>query len=292
MRRLIILVGGALVGCSSSSDATPVAGDTGADEGAELPYVFAPPDATAGDAAAGQEVGEGLPDGSPSVDSGPDTPVNHPPSFTAITPVTLKQGHSTTIALAPNIADSEDDDAALVLSWSSVNVALADGPNHVLTVVAPTDWLGTETISVVVTDTGELTAKRDLVVTVEESVVDFPDVVDTTDAGGAPDTTSTTDTGGEPQPVCGEVTLSYKPGKAVNTVLLSGSFNAWGATVESAWPMADGNGDGTYEIVHVFAPGTYPYKFIVDGAWLADPTNPKTTTDGYGNSILEVGPCN
>ena len=32
------------------------------------------------------------------------------------------------------------------------------------------------------------------------------------------------------------------------------------------------------------APGTYQYKFVVDGDWIVDPGNPTTAHDGRGNT--------
>ena len=72
-----------------------------------------------------------------------------------------------------------------------------------------------------------------------------------------------------------------------NSVALAGSFNSWST---SADPMQKGEG-GVWVIVKPLAPGTYQYKFVVDGTdWKEDPSNPNTADDGYGgkNSVLVV----
>ncbi len=77
----------------------------------------------------------------------------------------------------------------------------------------------------------------------------------------------------------------YAPG--AGQVFLSGSFNGWNA---SELPLTN-DGKGTWSIVKKLAPGKYEYKFVVDGAWFADPENPDTVPDPYGgaNSLVTVG---
>ena len=132
-------------------------------------------------------------------------------------------------------------------------------------IVAPVDWWGVETIALTVTDTGGLAATAEIEVTVAEVI---PPV--------------------EPPPqTCGEVVFSdAAPGAQL--VELAGGFNDW--TPE---PMADGDGDGTWELTKVLAPGSWEYKFVVDGTWETDPTNPNKVSDGFGghNSLLEIPPC-
>ncbi|MBU1675955.1 glycogen-binding domain-containing protein, partial [bacterium] len=71
------------------------------------------------------------------------------------------------------------------------------------------------------------------------------------------------------------------------TVTLAGSFNGWDAQRN---PLSD-DGSGTWSIVMAFKPGKYEYKFVVDGAWFADPENPNTVPDSFGgaNSLIEIG---
>lgn len=68
-------------------------------------------------------------------------------------------------------------------------------------------------------------------------------------------------------------------------VSLAGDFNDWSA---AAHPMARGEND-LWSLVVTLAPGEHQYKFVVDGQWFADPTNPATVGD-FGNSALTVSP--
>lgn len=69
-------------------------------------------------------------------------------------------------------------------------------------------------------------------------------------------------------------------------VFLVGDFNGWD---EKKHPMKQGAGDGWKKIVYV-TPGTYQYKFLVDGGWRLDPNNPQTCSNSYGttNNILVI----
>ncbi|MBK8166880.1 MAG: hypothetical protein IPK64_13135 [bacterium] len=69
------------------------------------------------------------------------------------------------------------------------------------------------------------------------------------------------------------------------SVSLAGEFNGWS---DSANPMV--NKDGTWTLVMDLAPGTYQYKFVVDGSWLQDPLNAAAQDDGFGgkNSVVKV----
>ena len=72
-------------------------------------------------------------------------------------------------------------------------------------------------------------------------------------------------------------------------VNLNGSFTGWcGSCVE----MTDADGDGVYNVTVALAPGTYEYKFTLDG-WTAqeefDGSEACTSTiDGYNNRSVEV----
>jgi hypothetical protein len=46
-----------------------------------------------------------------------------------------------------------------------------------------------------------------------------------------------------------------------------------------------------WQKVLMIKPGVYRYKFIVNGEWLADPSNPALEPTPYGNmnSVIEVG---
>jgi glycosidase len=124
---------------------------------------------------------------------------------------------------------------------------------------------------------------------------------DTTDAApGGPDAgpTGDVDAGpGDPDaaPIDTDCEATFRlPGYAEATaVAVTGSFTdpPWAATAaDGAEPLAR-SGDGWQTTIEL-APGTYSYKFVVDGTtWVADPANPDTEDDGYGgvNSLYTCG---
>jgi 1,4-alpha-glucan branching enzyme len=69
-------------------------------------------------------------------------------------------------------------------------------------------------------------------------------------------------------------------------VFVAGVFNAWDPRANQLTKGADGVFRTTMDI----APGSYEYKFVVDGTWVEDPANPDTVADPYGgkNSVLTV----
>ena len=69
-------------------------------------------------------------------------------------------------------------------------------------------------------------------------------------------------------------------------VFVAGEFNSWDP---EANPLAKDEG-GVFRATIEIAPGTYEYKFVVDGTWMEDPANPETVSDPYGgkNSVLTV----
>lgn len=198
-------------------------------------------------------------------------PANTPPQFQPLKALTLAQGQSTTIDVNPLLYDAEDLKSALKLSWSAKQVGLKDPGSHVIYVVAPTTWFGTETVDLTVKDLGGLTAVQPLQITVTE--VQAPPPQRTQD--------------------CGQTEFSIAAGTAAKQVLLSGSFNGWASTADKADVLSDPKGTGTWTVQKKLAAGVYQYKFIVDGKWLADKANPNQTSDGFGgmNSVIEVKPC-
>ena len=68
------------------------------------------------------------------------------------------------------------------------------------------------------------------------------------------------------------------------SVGLAGEFNGW-----KAQPMSKG-GDGTWTVAVSLPPGTYGYKFLVNGTdWIFDPENQdRKKVDGIENSAIEV----
>ncbi len=70
-------------------------------------------------------------------------------------------------------------------------------------------------------------------------------------------------------------------------VAIAGSFNEWNCDKKK---LADKNADGTYRCTMMLPPGTYEYKFFVNGTWCADPANPNFTQNDHGtlNSVIVV----
>jgi len=94
-------------------------------------------------------------------------------------------------------------------------------------------------------------------------------------------------TPGLPELVEGGVLFRYRNADA-RKVNLVGDFNDWSPTVD---PMADENADGEWTLFYPLLPGSYAYKFLVDGKnWVADPSNPASEPDGFNgrNSIVTV----
>ena len=82
-----------------------------------------------------------------------------------------------------------------------------------------------------------------------------------------------------------EVTFRYQAAGATN-VYLAGSMNNWSG---DATPMKK-DADGVFAVTLTLAPGSYQYKFVVDGNWVTDQLNQNTADDGYGglNSAVAV----
>ena len=71
-----------------------------------------------------------------------------------------------------------------------------------------------------------------------------------------------------------------------DAVFIAGSFNAWSPDAD-ALTLGE---DGLWAITLELDPGSYEYKFVVDGTWMEDPSNPEFVSDPYGgkNSVLTV----
>jgi len=82
-----------------------------------------------------------------------------------------------------------------------------------------------------------------------------------------------------------EVALEFEAPDA-RKVFVAGEFNQWNPDSDE---MTKGD-DGVFRITLELEPGTYEYKFVVDGTWVEDPGNPDSAPDPYGgaNSILTV----
>ncbi|VBB42754.1 Isoamylase N-terminal domain protein [uncultured Desulfatiglans sp.] len=71
-------------------------------------------------------------------------------------------------------------------------------------------------------------------------------------------------------------------------VFLIGDFNQWNT---ASYPMKPDK-DGLWSRTLMLEPGTYEYKFIVDGKWQNDPANAQTCENCFGtfNNLLAVSP--
>ncbi len=69
-------------------------------------------------------------------------------------------------------------------------------------------------------------------------------------------------------------------------VAVAGTFNGW----QPEKPLVDKNGDGVYIGILLLEPGTYEYKFVIDGEWRLDDNNPNFAPNDFGslNSVVVV----
>jgi Glycogen recognition site of AMP-activated protein kinase/Domain of unknown function (DUF3471) len=85
----------------------------------------------------------------------------------------------------------------------------------------------------------------------------------------------------------GNTTFRLKGHEDAAVVALAGTFNDWNQS-----RLVFGREGGEWVCRIDLDPGVYRYKFIVDGDWLLDPSNPDTVEDEAGNvnNVLEVKP--
>ncbi len=76
-------------------------------------------------------------------------------------------------------------------------------------------------------------------------------------------------------------------GQAGQKVYVAGSFNEWNPTAKE---LKDKDGNGDFTVTILLPKGTVTYKFIVDGEWVADPSNGEQVADGMGgvNSVVAL----
>jgi diguanylate cyclase (GGDEF)-like protein len=80
--------------------------------------------------------------------------------------------------------------------------------------------------------------------------------------------------------------FEFRSEKPVTSVVVVGDFNDWDKLAD---PMS--SRDGVWSTHVPVAPGTYEYKFVIDGdKWVKDPACAETVSDGYWgeNSIVTV----
>ena len=88
------------------------------------------------------------------------------------------------------------------------------------------------------------------------------------------------------KPAAKAVTFTVHAEKGKN-VYLAGEFNKWDPTAKK---MAYKAKDGVYAATVKLAPGSYQYKFVIDGTWCADPENVDSVQNDQGtfNSVVNV----
>ena len=88
-----------------------------------------------------------------------------------------------------------------------------------------------------------------------------------------------------PKPKRRKVTFSLTSPDA-KEVLLMGDFNRWNP---KAHPMKK-NKKGIWQKATFLFPGTYEYRFMVDGHWVNDPANKQRRANQYGteNNLIDV----
>lgn len=83
-----------------------------------------------------------------------------------------------------------------------------------------------------------------------------------------------------------KVTITFRPPYPVQSVALVGNFNAWDPGDDICSPTSE----GTVQFTIALNPGTYRYKFVLDGhQWVADPEQ-EQQPDSFGgeNNVLRV----
>lgn len=70
-------------------------------------------------------------------------------------------------------------------------------------------------------------------------------------------------------------------------IFVAGDFNKWDA---SANPLTDPKQTGNFAAVLPLEPGTYEYKFVINGTWCVDPECPDWVQNNLGtlNSVRKV----
>ena len=88
------------------------------------------------------------------------------------------------------------------------------------------------------------------------------------------------------KPTAKSVTFTVHADKG-KAVYLAGVFNQWSLTAKK---MAYKAKSGIYTATIKLAPGSYEYKFVIDGTWCADPENANSVPNDQGtfNSVIVV----
>ena len=95
--------------------------------------------------------------------------------------------------------------------------------------------------------------------------------------------------GGAPRATLRQVIVEYRDSNA-RDVRIAGDFNGWIPDRDVASETRrDGDARVWRKVLHL-APGTYEYRYVVDGEWREDPDNPERVATSFGppNSLLLV----
>ena len=73
-----------------------------------------------------------------------------------------------------------------------------------------------------------------------------------------------------------------------SVVFLAADFNQWNPASK---PMTDPKGTGEFAVTVSLPPGTYEYKFVINGTWCVDPECADWAPNNMGtlNSVRKVG---
>lgn len=84
----------------------------------------------------------------------------------------------------------------------------------------------------------------------------------------------------------GNVRFRLRGFKDAQKVIVAGSFNKWNEELFKMYRIKNG-----WELKVQMKPGNYEYRYIVDGHWMEDPTNPDKVRNEFDefNSRLNVG---
>jgi len=86
-----------------------------------------------------------------------------------------------------------------------------------------------------------------------------------------------------------EVVVRFRDSEA-GDVRIAGDFNGWVPDRGVRSLIASEGGERVWTKILTLEPGTYQYRYVVDGEWREDPTNPQSAPGptGQPNSILHV----
>lgn len=82
----------------------------------------------------------------------------------------------------------------------------------------------------------------------------------------------------------GNVRFRLRGYENAKKVILSGTFNRWNENLFRMYKIENG-----WEVILKLSPNDYQYKFIVDGNWMEDPTNPDKVVNEFGGYNSHIG---